>query len=98
MDHDVSAMISELVDLVGSQSKLAKRLKISQPTVSKWINGEQEPLKSQWDAVLTLYAELKGWVWWDNELRGYPDDVRRDFEDMAGRWLRRMPKLPRSRR
>jgi transcriptional regulator with XRE-family HTH domain len=37
-----------------TQSELAKKLKVSQGTVSKWLSGEHTPNKKQWDSVLML--------------------------------------------
>lgn len=58
----VPTIIQELLDLLGEpQWKLGKRLGVSQGTVSKWLRGEQDPTKSQWDKVSELYAKTKGW-------------------------------------
>lgn len=39
-----------------TQAQLAKRLKVSQSSISKWISELQSPNKRQWDAVEELIA------------------------------------------
>lgn len=58
----VPTIIAELLQLVGGpQHRLAKRLGVTQSTISKWLRGERGPTKAQWDKVSALYAKEKGW-------------------------------------
>ena len=61
MDRHVATVVTELVERVGSQSKLAKRLKISQASISRFVSGEQTPKLPQWERITELYLLLKGW-------------------------------------
>lgn len=42
----------------GNQSELARRLLVTQPTISRWINDGQEPEKSNHDRILKEAREL----------------------------------------
>ena len=56
----VPDVINELLDRTGyPQWKLAKELKCSQATISKWLSSKQSPTKKQWDRI-QAYASLKG--------------------------------------
>lgn len=49
---EVLHRITEAMDW--TQSVLAKRIDVSQGTISKWNSGQQSPNKSQWDRVIAL--------------------------------------------
>ena len=76
MQRHVAEIITELVERVGSQGKLAKRLKISQASISRFVSGAQEPKLSQWMRITALYAELKGWRLIDDRLMHEDEQTR----------------------
>ena len=76
MHPHVSGIIAELVLRIGSQGKLARRLKISQASISRFLSGEQEPKLSQWMRITALYAELKGWRLIDERLMHEDEQTR----------------------
>lgn len=55
---DVPSVLGALVEREGGQAKLAKKLGVSQGSVSKWLSGTQSPNKRQWDAVVALAAKF----------------------------------------
>jgi len=85
----VPTVIQELLELTGdSQGRLAKRLGVSQSNISKWLNNAQQPSKPQWDRVMGLYFEMKGWRHSiDAKIAPYDDEfqeiVRRVVDDMV---------------
>lgn len=51
----VADIVKEILDVTGwKQAGLAKRLRIAQGTISKWMAGTHTPNKAQWDGVLAL--------------------------------------------
>ena len=96
----VSAIVTELVELVGSQNKLAKRLKISQPSISRFIAGEQEPRRPQWERISALYMELKGWRFEsvDEQLKWYDLRTEEHAREVLEVFLRRYQRLTSPRR
>ena len=76
MHPHVPAIIAELVLRIGSQGKLARRLKISQASISRFLSGEQEPKLSQWLRITAVYAELKGWQSIDERLMQEDEQTR----------------------
>ena len=53
----VPDVLRQILDLTGvNQNTLAKRVGVSQGTVSKWIAEAQSPNKTQWDNVLDVIA------------------------------------------
>lgn len=89
----VPTVIKELLDLTGwPQWKLAKALGVSQGTISKWLNEQGEPTKSQWDKVLELYCEHKGWTLsLDDKLAQYDHATRQRVHDIVDRILEMAP-------
>jgi len=75
MDVDVPAVIAELLKYFPKQEVLAKRLKVSQTTISRWLNREQEPKVSQWRRVTALYKDVKGWQSSIDEELSYHDPL-----------------------
>lgn len=53
---DPAALAARLVEALGSQDKLAERLRVSQPTVSRWIAGIHRP---SWGEVVAMSAILE---------------------------------------
>lgn len=54
---DVPAIVTEALDLTGlKQGSFAKKVRVTQGTISKWISGQQSPNKSQWDTVTEFLA------------------------------------------
>lgn len=52
---DPAALAARLVAALGSQDKLAERLRVSQPTVSRWIAGIHRP---SWGEVVAMEGIL----------------------------------------
>lgn len=53
----VAEVVSEIISLTGmKQGAVAKKIGVSQGTISKWISEQQSPNKRQWDVVLDLIA------------------------------------------
>lgn len=51
---EVHELLNHLFDLTGMrQADLARKIKVSQSTVSKWLSQRQYPNKAQWDALVT---------------------------------------------
>jgi len=90
MDRHVADVVSELVVLVGSETKLAKRLKISQASIHRYAKDGQVPKKPHWDRIIALYMEIKGWRYGslDDEVSRYPIDVQQGARDVLYAYLR----------
>lgn len=89
----VPSVLHELLTLTGwPQWKLGKALGVSQGTISKWLSEQNEPTKSQWDAILALYCEHKGWVVSiDDKLAQYDAETQRQVHDIVDRILKIAP-------
>lgn len=93
MAHHVPSLVKELLELTGwPQWRLGKQLGVSQGTISKWLNEQNEPTKSQWDKVLELYAEHKGWTMsLDDKLARYDPETQQRVHDIVDRILQIAP-------
>ena len=80
----VIPIIEELLVLTGeTQKQFAKRLGVSQSTISKWLSGQGEPGKSQWDLISDLYFELKGWQSIDDQLKRFEPDFQENVHTVV---------------
>lgn len=53
----VPDVLRQVLDVTGlNQATLAKKISVSQGTISKWLSDQVSPNKTQWDAVLELIA------------------------------------------
>ncbi len=59
---EMSAKLNELVPVMNwkDQGEIAAFFGVAQPTVSKWINGKQQPAGDKRDAINALYDEKIG--------------------------------------
>lgn len=84
-------VIQELLTLTGDpQWKLAKKLGTTQPTISKWLRGLNEPSLAQWRRIEDLYCELKGWSI-DRKIAPYDDETRGKIRDLVDHILKNLP-------
>jgi|SRR5215475_57814 len=86
----VVPVLEEVLVLSGeTQAQLGKRIGVSQTTISRWMSGETEPTKSQWDIIIDMYFSLKGWRSVDDQIAPFD----RDFQDGVRRIINEMIKL-----
>lgn len=60
-------MIKELVESGLTQPALAKKAKVSQPTISRILNGQVEPSFSTYKAIQKIYFEAFGGPFRDSD-------------------------------
>lgn len=91
---EVIPVLEELMRLTGlSQRQLGKRIGkgVSQTTVWRWLSGDTEPTKSQWDSITDLYRRQKGWrISIDDMLEGHDDATHEVVRNMVSNYLEKI--------
>ena len=57
---DVPTVLKEVLGLTGmTQADLARKIEVSQGTISKWLSEQQSPNKRQWDQFVDIVTKDK---------------------------------------
>jgi SOS-response transcriptional repressor LexA len=73
---NVPSILNKVLAIAGfTQAELARKVGVSQGTISKWISDQQSPNKRQWDDVMAVIAA-------DDRLRHLLKEARSDLAEV----------------
>src|SRR5258706_5008907 len=94
MPDDVPTIIQEIMDLTGDkQVPLAKRLRVAQSTLNRWLHGGHIPNKKQWDRIQAAWREAMGIkLTIDQKIEPYDIETQLVIHQMVDNYLRTLPR------
>lgn len=76
-----------------TQSGLAKKLNVSQPTIASWEAGIRRPNIDTLERITRLFGVSVGWLFGEQEIKAELEKVKRE-RDRTGRLYHRRKSLP----
>lgn len=94
MADDLSTMLHEIMDLTGDkQAALAKRFRVSQSTINRWLYDECEPSATKVDKVKAEWRKAKGIKIdsIDEKIAPYDASTQAIVHQMVDNYLKNLP-------